>query len=220
MRQNIIFTDPLRKCTTTSEQLGLIISRITIGEPMVNTNLVEVPGADGALDYTDYFGHPNYRNRQITIECGYVSQDRFEQERVIRNSIHGKRLHICIADDPEYYWVGRVSVGSIQERGRVCTMTIYCDCQPYKLKRNPTVVKVDLTAVRKRIWLQNDRKPVIPRISVTSATYIRIGAKEFSLAIGEHRLLDLELDEGTTIIQANVYSGTGEITFEYQEASL
>ena len=48
--------------------LGLIREGATIGSPSIKTETVEVPGADGVLDLTEYFGEVLYNNRDLSFD--------------------------------------------------------------------------------------------------------------------------------------------------------
>ena len=42
--------------------LGLILTKKEMGSPAVKVQQVDIPGADGNLDLTDFFGEPKYEN--------------------------------------------------------------------------------------------------------------------------------------------------------------
>ena len=47
---------------------GLIRSNAEIGSPAPKTSTVDVEGADGVLDFTEYFGEVLYENRELTFD--------------------------------------------------------------------------------------------------------------------------------------------------------
>ena len=51
----------------TYDDFGLRIKSVSIGLPQTKKNQIEIPGADGYLDMTDYFG-TRYENRTIKVE--------------------------------------------------------------------------------------------------------------------------------------------------------
>mgnify|MGYP000417061958 CR=1 FL=1 len=48
--------------------LNLILSSKTIGSPSVKTSTIDLPGSDGELDFTEYFGEPKYSNRPLKFQ--------------------------------------------------------------------------------------------------------------------------------------------------------
>ena len=48
--------------------LGLIRKGVTIGSPSPKTKTVDIEGADGSLDLTEYFGEIFYENRELEME--------------------------------------------------------------------------------------------------------------------------------------------------------
>lgn len=199
--------------------LGLVISSVVISSPEIRTNYIEVPGSDGYIDYTDYFGEPSFLNRTIVINCGFRVIDRMAQESIIRNAIHGKTMKIYM-EDCFFYFEGRISVSEMVKTTKVESLTITADVYPWKLKNGVTEVSTPLTTTYKSITLTNGRRPVIPSIVVTKETTLQIGSSTVTISAGEHKVLSLQLKEGATTISAKTTSGTGTITFKYQEGSL
>lgn len=54
---------------------SLILSQKTIGTPSPKTEAIDIPGGDGVLDLTEFFGEVKYNNRnqkavgKLTIDC-------------------------------------------------------------------------------------------------------------------------------------------------------
>ena len=67
------------------------------------------------------------------------------------------------------------------------------------------------------ITLTNARKTVCPTIICTGETTLIFSGNETSLSEGTHKVLDLQLHEGETPVTV---SGTGAVTFVYQEGDL
>lgn len=64
----------------------------------------------------------------------------------------------------------------------------------------------------------NDRKFAVPAVIVTDDnTSVTMNGITANLSAGEHKILDFELKEGENVVLA---SGSGTITFNYQEGSL
>ena len=57
--------------------LRLVRKGVEIGAPETKTETVDVPGADGALDLTEYFGEPLYENRELKMDFQAVEMGRY-----------------------------------------------------------------------------------------------------------------------------------------------
>lgn len=69
----------------------------------------------------------------------------------------------------------------------------------------------------KDIILTNSRRTVCPTIYCTGEAVIDAVGAEFNIGEGTHKILDLQLKEGETPVTV---SGTGAVTFVYQEGDL
>ncbi len=54
------------------DDFKLILSQKTIGTPSPKTETIDIPGGDGVLDLTDFFGEVNYNNRILTFEFSSI----------------------------------------------------------------------------------------------------------------------------------------------------
>ena len=90
----------------------LFLNSYSIGEAEPNTNLVEIPGVDGAVDFTEYFGGVTYKSRTLKMQFTFTA-DRFGLNAAyakLQNALNGKRVKIVLDDDKDYFYTGRVSL--------------------------------------------------------------------------------------------------------------
>lgn len=214
----VTFTDK-----NTYADFGLILAQKEIGEAEVRTKYIDVPARDGLLDATEAFGEVKYKNRPITIELQYIGEDRDWAATLsaLTNYIHGKTHKIYL--EREYYWQGRCFVKPASSSKGIRTITIECDCEPYKLKLQDTIINVTVSGVDVTQAALNDRKTVTPTITVLSGAPLlkwtdRATGRAFSVALsGTKKYLDFKFYEG-----ANTFtlSGTGSVKIAYREGSL
>lgn len=220
----VIFADIITgEVFRTDTDLNLIVARVSIGSPQPRMNLISVPGMDGALDCSEATdGTLHYDPRTIIIEAGKTITARHQQDSTIKNALHGRRMRITLADDPQWYYVGRINVGEWVRDCGIGHVTIECTCDPWKLKNEQsTVSRADLSANYKQLQLPNERRPVVPSITVGQTTTLLWQGNTYTINAGTHRLPDIQLQAGDNILKAKVPdSDTGSITVEYQEASL
>lgn len=93
---------------------SLILTSKEIAAPKTKTVKIDVEGADGSIDLTDFFGEPKYEDCTHKFQFStIVPQSEFlTLFSTIKNAIHGKKLRIVLDDDPLFYYVGRCFVSS------------------------------------------------------------------------------------------------------------
>lgn len=86
-----------------------------ITPPKVNTYYLDVPGADGSLDLTEALtGYPTYGDRQGTFNF-QIYAPKTEWYNVVNelvHDLHGKRADVILDEDAQYYYKGRLTVGT------------------------------------------------------------------------------------------------------------
>lgn len=118
--------------------LNLILSSKTIGSPSVKTSTVDLPGADGELDFTEYFGEPKYSNRTLKFQFTAVNPSAIFDSK-IKNILHGQKKKIVLSDNPDVYFYGRIAVGDWHVNKGIATIDIECNCDPYRFKIKNTI---------------------------------------------------------------------------------
>lgn len=205
----------------TYDDLQLILTNKVIGSPDVKTNVLDRPGADGMLDWTEFFGEVKYGNRNLSFDFQtMVSQSLFmDVFSKVENALHGRKMRIFLDDDPAWYYIGRVIVSDWKAERRIGKLTIDCDCEPYKYKIDKTVVRQAVNGTV-NVTLLNSRKRAVPEVKVETEGGMNIvyqGVNVWDLGSGSYTLPELELVEGENIV---TLTGTGTVTFTWQEASL
>lgn len=116
-------------------------SRPLVNPPEVRTEYVDIPGADGSLDYTEALSGIRYKNREGSWTF-YVTNSLFGHGRVyyawndiysdLMRYLHGKRKRIELESDPYYYYYGRVFVDSWNSNKDYSKITLKYNLDPYK----------------------------------------------------------------------------------------
>lgn len=198
---------------------GLILSEKDIKSPKAKTKEVDIAGGDGVLDYTEYFGGVKYENRQQTFrfsKANIVPADFLTLFSTVQNALHGKKMKIILDDDPDHYYIGRVSVNEWKASKRLGEITIDVDAEPYKYSVTETVVTQAVSGTTPMI-LTNSKMPVVPTITTTVAMTIAFGGYSVEAKAGTFRIPELQLAEGQTAVTV---TGEGSITFRYRQGSL
>jgi hypothetical protein len=203
------------------EAFQLILASKTIGTPSPKTETIDIPGGDGVLDLTDYFGETKYGNRNLSFEFSslVIPSDFMSLFSMVQNALHGKKLPIILDDDPGWYYTGRISVSEWKADRNIGKLTIDCDCEPYKRQTSPTVISKTVAGTD-IIVLPNSRKRTVPEIRIASDAGLNIVygvGNVWDLGSGSYTLPELELVEGDNPVTV---TGTGTITFTYTQAKL
>lgn len=203
------------------DNLNLILSEKDIGAPQVKTHTIDVPGGDGELDFTEFFGEPKYGNVQhkFTFTTIRPQKEFLTQYSTVKNALHGKKARIVLDDDPTFFYMGRCEVSNFKNEKGIGTIVITCDCEPYKYSLAKTVVYQAVDGVVD-VKLLNSRKRAVPEVWIESEAGLNIvfdTSNIWDLGSGTYTLPELELTEGENIVTV---TGTGEISFTWQEGDL
>lgn len=204
--------------------LNLILSGSEIPPAKPKTIYVDIPGGDGSVDLTEANGEVKYSDRECKFTftmnpMGDLSEDAWEAKKTeVSNALNGREFRITLDKDDRFYYLGRCEVSEYLSDRRIRQIVVTAKVKPYKFKQNVTLVKYELSNTEKTVYLRNGRKSVSPVIECTNDnTMIKFGNASYSLDAGSHKILEIRFAEG--INQMNI-SGTGTITFSYQEAEL
>lgn len=206
---------------------GWTLAALEMSEPLYRSNMITVPGRSGALDYSaaPAGGDPPYDPRSLTASLELSAGTHDQRETVIStvtNALDGRVLSIVIPDDAAHYVTGRVHVKREYNDLAHAAVTITATCDPWRCKNAvTTVTRDDLTANYKTLTLTNERRSVVPSITVTEETTLLWGTATYTIAAGTYKLPDIVLTQGSNTLKAKLTTAaSGSITIEYQEASL
>lgn len=210
-----------------STDLHLIQQSVDVQPAEPKLNIVDVPGADGGKDFTKQpAGRVVYNDRKLTwIFALYPGEVWGAKRREVSNALNGRRCQITLDSDPDYYFDGRLSVKKYNVDKTLRQITVEAICRPYMMKQQETVVRGSMAqdhSVR-TLMLRNERKYVVPTITLDVAAIVSFGAADYALPAGTHKLLDIELQPGTNELRArtaDAVTTSGTITVTYREGSL
>ena len=200
--------------------LGLILSASEIPPAKPKTTFVNVPGADGSLDLTEANGEVRFSDRSLKFTFTIVPDEHstYEERRTEAvNFLDGRRCKITLDRDDEYYFLGRCSIDNYKADRNNHQITVKATVSPYKFKQDITKRTIALTSTATVARIPNGRKSVVPKITCTGETEIIFKSGTYKLSAGTHKVLDIEFKEGDNEVAV---SGSGAVTFEFQEGEL
>lgn len=206
----------------TFDDLNLVLSDCPDMPPAkAKTTYIDIPGADGSLDLSEVHGEVKFSDREnkYTFTMHPAETMTWEEKmQEVSNLLNGKRCKMTLDKDEDYFWDVRATVDSYKSDKNLHQIVISVRALPYKFKQNITSRTVQLSGVSQTINLTNGRKSVCPSIECSNDnTVIVFGGATFDLSAGKHEILDIQFVEGTNTLTV---SGSGTVTFSYQEGDL
>ena len=196
---------------------GLYRKSAEVGSPAPKTESVDVPGADGVLDLTEYFGGVNYANRALAFEFQVRDQTGFhEAYRKVKQALHGLTMRVRLSEEPEIYYVGRVTVSAWKTNERIGEIGIDVDAEPFWYESEPTVVELDVDGELTHEFA-NASMRVMPVFDLGEAMNIKQGSASWSAAKGEWSNSALRLPRGGGPL---TFAGTGHVKVTYTQRGL
>lgn len=170
------------------------------------------------LDLTEFFGEVKYNNRTLTFEFSTkVPQSEFMTlfSRV-QNALHGQKMQITLDEDPEWYYIGRLSVSEWKSDKRIGKLTVVADCEPFKYRM--TSQTVDLGAEQEvTVTFHNTRKPAIPTMHVQGDMTVESLSTFVTLTVGTYILPEFVFYKGENVL---IFKGSGSVVVEWKEGGL
>ena len=198
---------------------GLIVAPYVIPMPEPQTNFVEIPGRDGALDLSEAFGSVRYADRVIPLTL-YARAPFDTLVSAFAADVHGRRMNVIFDRDPTFYYDARITIEDVERHWGYCELSLECRAKPYKLEQFETTITV-LPTGSASVTLANTRMSVVPSVTVSAemALAFMIDGKDYSVTLpaGTHTVPSLVLVEGDTEIGI---TGTGSAMFTYRKGAL
>ncbi len=200
------------------EDMSLVLNSKVIGGAPVKEKTVEIEGGHGVLDYTEYFGEPKYGRRTLVFDFqSILPQEGFPAlYSEIQNVLHGRKAKIVLDEDTDFYYYGRIYVGDWTKERNVGAVTITADCAPWKYKKDITRVSRTVSGTA-RIVLPNLRMRAVPTITASAEMSFAYRGSSVTAGPGTFTIPVLELGAGDNPVEV---SGSGTVSFEYQEGGL
>lgn len=203
----------------TGDDLDLVQEKKEIGKPTPQSFTVQVPGRNGLLNLTKGLtGNVTYYNRSLSFQYfGTGDRERLLYLDAYMSRFHGETIQIVDDDYPGYYYEGEATIETtFSESGNYITIKLIVDAQPFRLKLEPTIFSRSVSDTD-MIRLHNESIAAIPKITVSAKMTVKRGSIGYTFEPGTYVVEDFELQRGYNDF---LVSGTGVITFVYQEGSI
>lgn len=210
-------------------------SRPYVAAPKVKTEYVDIPGANGQLDYTEALtGSVRYGQRtgnwQFLIDNGYWDWPVLYSDLLA--FLHGKKHNIVLSDDPGYFYTGRLEVNCNFGAKDYSTCQITYNLDPYK---NPvgssanvdwkwdelfsnTIIfgKFNVNGEKARNIINDSGSDRSVSVTVTAPMDIIFGSQKINLQYGTYDNV-LTLSPGDNYM---IFKGNGQVTIDYNRGGI
>ena len=195
--------------------LHLILAEKTIGTPAPKTELIDIPGSDGVLDFTEFFDGVKYKNRELSFEFStLVPQSEFMTLfALVQNALHGQKMMISLDADPEWYYIGRITVSEWKADKRIGQLTIDCDCEPYRYRVSSQAVNL----CGKNLLNLDTGMPVATHESIWTKTATGYSFNRGSVTGGSFLSFNLPVKKGQRYIFSADFNLTAQTLYVYKD---
>lgn len=201
----------------TGNDLGLVMTSKSLPAPTVQKEIVLIPGRNGSLDMSETLtGEPTYNNRPLTFAF-FANGSREEVLALIDALLlyHGQYITLSVDDLEDWYYEGRAEISYVDHHYYV-EFELAVDAQPFRQAVN--MRRYAMTNISsKTIVLENMGVRVLPTVTVSADTTIKIGTNSYTLGAGTYEDDKLLLATGAN---SWVVTTTGTITITYREAKI
>lgn len=208
----------------TWQDYGLMLSPDpSIGAAEPKESYISIPYGNGSIDLTEALtGEVAYADRELEFGLVFPADasewDQTRQQLVA--DCHGKKLPIIMPQYPDYYFVGRVKIGSVAKDNSVATLKVTVKSEPYMYKLDKTVmIKIVPATGELKLDLHNELMPALPTFTASAEVRIDFAGSSFNHSAGAFAYADVLLRPGHNPIAITAVPGT-EVKIEYQEGAL
>lgn len=219
------------------EEYGMILKNVNNPFPEQKTITVEIPGADGIADLTDLFLPHRFTTRTLTLTFANIDgyAGRYPTQSFLANAFHGKKVKIVLLEEPEFYYIGRVSFDEWKITGNASAEIVATAiCDPYKYEAassledwewdpfnfNNGIIREygNITVYGSyTLVIPGRRKAVVPTITVSAPMTVTYQGTVYNLSAGDNILYQIALGAGENTL---IFTGTGTVSVDYQGGSL
>ena len=219
-----------------------------VAAPSVKESYVDVPGSNGSLDYTEVLtGGPTFGNRtgqwNFIVDEGYGMEgmdqyipaggdasNPFTYQSALLSFLHGRRHKIVLTDEPDYYYMGRLTIDMKLDQSDYSQVVIKYNIEPFKYPSESTGAyqwkwrelfsntivygKFSVKKQKTRTILNDTGTKITATINVTSPMTLIFGLQTINLNTGDN---EIELPVGGNLM---TFQGNGIVTIDYARGKI
>lgn len=216
-----------------------------IGDVIQENYYVDVPGADGFLDFSESItGRRIFKERPINIQLG-GKKPRNDWDSIIsdiRNKIEGREIRVRFDNDPGFYWTGRATIKGFDRNREIGSFTLSIPkADPYKYKTEDStedwlwdpldfetgiidedsdIILTESNSMQSYTILA-DQAPIVPEIYVNqmgeTGITMTAGGEKYTLLKGRNRFADIVIENEDVTL---TFEGQGDLTVQFRRKSM
>lgn len=194
------------------EDYGLLMKTYDVTPPAPKIYRVEMDGADGAVDFTEWAGRVLYAPRTVKVEL----RDMYNRHAGLVQKLLGRMAAIYFSYDLDWYYYGRCDSIETKTERRVTDLAMTFVCQPYKLAHRRTTHSATVSGSY-TFMLAARNMPVIPKITLSVPATVTFGGVNYSLAAGDNVIGGIKLTETPATLTV---AGNTDVTISWQDGEL
>ena len=216
----------------TYDDWGLLLQSLVISMPEAKISQVDIPGADGMIDLTEAMGSVKYNNRELQMIFDFQGDPAgwHSLTSKIADYLHGKRLKIILDSDPNYYYIGRLSLNSEKSNYLINRVTITGDMDPYKYELFSSLedwlwdpFDLETGVIREykdlvvdgslTVEIPGTRKEILPTFTASAAMEVEWRGIRYDLPVGATKIYAISIPEGDHEL---IFYGNGVVSIDYR----
>lgn len=129
-----------------SSAYGIVGINWRFPAPTVKTNVIDIPGANGALDLSEVLtGRPTFENTEGELSF-FIPDPSATDVSALQNMIHGQRVRMRYDGDTSHYREGRLTITEDSRADVLRRITCNVDADPYRYSIEESSQSVAITA--------------------------------------------------------------------------
>lgn len=212
-----------------------------IGDPVIETNYIQIPGCSELLDLSEVqTGEIVCTERPIELKLGGI-RERMRWDRVIselRNLIDGQLIKLIMDNDPNYYYKGRAYIKDFDRVRELGHFTLSIPrANPYKyditasdedwlwdtfdfengIIRELNNIVIDEENCEVTILGAGKKQGVYFTVLESNELVVEFNGREYKLSVGENYFPAIKVGKEDVILK---FGGTGKLSINYRGAYL
>lgn len=202
-------------------EYGLEWYDIVNDAPVLFTNYCDVPGRHGSIDLSEAVsGGVTYSDRNIRLF--FLKDDRSPASWASTCSelyarFHGRRLKIILGNDPDFFYIGRLSCQGTKSTYVSSSYEISAKCEPFKYKNALSTKVCAASSAGTQVIFSNLFAPCKPYFETTSEISVQQGGSVYGIPAGGVTIPEIAFGAGNNLLK---FIGSGSVTVKWQEGTL
>lgn len=197
------------------ETYGIKLSEWEISPPRPRVERVQIEGASGSLDLTEWLGYVAYDDRKVELTFKAYNATDFSPFYALT----GQRVKLRFNTMPDLYFDGRIDTMQVKDNGFQTIFALSLTCDPFRLRERETTITQTLTTASTdyEITLQTEMRPAFPVLTASADMTITVGDDAVECSAGTFELANLFLTSEPQTITANSATAGATLTIKWRD---